>query len=132
MRYLIFISLLLSSCTNTNKQIVIDQSKLINSKLIISNDALESDTLVFLNSNEIQYIHTGIGVNFSGEFYVDNQTIEIKILDFENQFKEDAKKKVVMKFAIIKEVAEFKLYKITKKNSLFDKIKMTSKIKVES
>lgn len=129
MRCFIFISLILFISCETgkrNKNIENSQINMSNRILITSGNEAYPDTLKFEKNGILNYIHTGIGVHFSGKYEYSEDKVVISIFDFENQFDQNARKIITYQFELKIDKTKRFVSKINIENTIFDKVKVNT------
>ena len=125
MKYLIFVlCIFLISCKS--------KGELCNSIFIISKDGISSDTVVLGDNGNLSYNHTGIGVLFGGEYEYYKNRVSIDVLDFQNPFDCSKIKESVFQFELIKVQDEWFIHRVVNVNSMFDKVRVFSEVRMES
>jgi len=128
--FFVLIIVLIISCKGIEKE---NSDFILTDKVVlIAKNTLHADTLIFAKAGIVNYIHTGIGVKFSGVYRKSNGKISVRILDYENQYKEDVIKEVVAEFDIVRQNNHLFIKNIKKQSQLFDKVAISSNVRFAS
>ena len=104
---------------------------LVNSKIVISKGAIESDTIVIKGNGMLDYKHSGLGVKFSGVYIHEDNEIVIKVFDYVRQYDKSKGKKIVKEFTIQLDGSYLSIVKISKSNPMFDAVRLSSKLEFQ-
>ncbi len=123
--FLLFLILLVGCSTNkSDEKTKTNKNDLLDNIFVIPKNGIHADTLVFKKNGILEYIHTGIGVNFNSKYEFANDRIIISIFDFKNQYQADSEKEMVFQFELKMDKSDGFVCRVVRENSLFDKVRL--------